>query len=96
MLIAYLRKRIVWAGILLYAGIGIVLDAFTAYDILPPCLWHRLFGGACPGCGLTTAFTHLVRLEFRAAIDANPLSPLIALLLVACIVIDYRKFVQRS
>ena len=29
MLIAYLRKRIVWAGILLYAGIGIVLDAFT-------------------------------------------------------------------
>ena len=96
MLIAYLRKRIVWASILLYAGIGIVLDAFTAYDILPPCLWHRLFGGACPGCGLTTAFTHLVRLEFRAAIDANPLSPLIALLLVACIVIDYRKFVQRS
>lgn len=96
MLIAYLRKRIVWAGILLYAGIGIVLDAFTAYDILPPCLWHRLFGSACPGCGLTTAFTHLVRLEFRAAIDAHPLSPLIALLLVACIVIDYRKFVQRS
>ena len=96
MLIAYLRKRIVWAGILLYAGIGIVLDAFTAYDILPPCLWHRLFGGAPPGCGLTTAFTHLVRLEFRAAIDAHPLSPLIALLLVACIVIDYRKFVQRS
>lgn len=96
MLIAYLRKRIVWAGILLYAGIGIVLDAFTAYDILPSCLWHRLFGGACPGCGLTTAFTHLVRLEFRAAIDAHPLSPLIALLLVACIVIDYRKFVQRS
>lgn len=96
MLIAYLRKRIVWAGILLYAGIGIVLDAFTAYDILPPCLWHRLFGGACPGCGLTTAFTHLVRLEFCAAIDAHPLSPLIALLLVACIVIDYRKFVQRS
>lgn len=96
MLIAYLRKRIVWAGILLYAGIGIVLDAFTAYDILPPCLWRRLFGGACPGCGLTTAFTHLVRLEFRAAIEAHPLSPLIALLLVACIVIDYRKFVQRS
>ena len=96
MLIAYLRKRIVWAGILLYAGIGIVLDAFTAYDILPPCLWRRLFGGACPGCGLTTAFTHLVRLEFRAAIDAHPLSLLIALLLVASIVIDYRKFVQRS
>ena len=96
MLIAYLRKRIVWAGILLYAGIGIVLDAFTAYDILPPCLWRRPFGGACPGCGLTTAFTHLVRLEFRTAIDAHPLSPLIALLLVACIVIDYRKFVQRS
>jgi hypothetical protein len=37
-----------------------------------------------------------VRLEFRAAIEAHPLSPLIAVLLVACIVIDYRKFVQRS
>lgn len=95
MLIAYLRKRIVWVGILLYAMIGIVLDAFTAYDILPPCLWRHLFGSACPGCGLTTAFTHLVRLEFRAAIDAHPLSPLIAALLIVCIVIDYRKFVQR-
>jgi hypothetical protein len=36
-----------------------------------------------------------VRLEFRAAIEAHPLSPLIAILMVTATFIDYRKFVQR-
>lgn len=96
MIIAYLRRRIVWVGIVAYAVIGILFRAFTPINILPPCLWRQLFGTPCPGCGLTTAFTHLARFEFAAAIESHALSIPIALLLVACIVIDYRKFVRKG
>ena len=95
MLIAYLRQRIVWVGILLYAVTGILLNAFTAYHILPPCLWRTLTGNPCLGCGLTTAFTHLCRLEFSAATAAHPLAIPIAILIVVGIAIDYYKFTRR-
>ena len=39
---------------------------------LPPCGFLSLTGARCPGCGLTTAFTHAVRGEFELAESANP------------------------
>lgn len=94
MLVAYLRKRVVWVGVIGYALVGIVLNAFTTIDILPPCLWCVLFDAPCCGCGLTTAFTHLVRFEFGAACDAHPLSIPIAVFMLGCIVADYMRFVR--
>lgn len=39
---------------------------------LPPCGFLTVTGYPCPGCGLTTAFTHLVRFEIFGAVRANP------------------------
>ncbi len=39
---------------------------------LPPCGFLELTGVACPGCGLTTSFSHLVRFDVVAAAYANP------------------------
>ncbi|NLE48739.1 MAG: DUF2752 domain-containing protein [Sandaracinaceae bacterium] len=39
---------------------------------LPPCGSRALFSLPCPGCGLTTAFSHLMRFELSAAVRANP------------------------
>lgn len=39
---------------------------------LPPCGFLSVTGYPCPGCGLTTAFTHLVRFEIVGAVRANP------------------------
>lgn len=39
---------------------------------LPPCGFLVFTGYPCPGCGLTTAFAHMVRLEVGGAWDANP------------------------
>lgn len=39
---------------------------------LPPCGFLVFSGYPCPGCGLTTAFSHMIRLEVFGAWSANP------------------------
>jgi hypothetical protein len=39
---------------------------------LPPCGFLVFTGYPCPGCGLTTAFAHMVRLQLLGAWHANP------------------------
>ncbi len=39
---------------------------------LPPCGFMAATGLPCPGCGLTTCFSHMVRFEFVEEARANP------------------------
>jgi Protein of unknown function (DUF2752) len=39
---------------------------------LPPCGFYVFTGYPCPGCGLTTAFAHMIRGQVGGAFDANP------------------------
>ena len=39
---------------------------------LPPCGFLATTGLPCPGCGLTTSFSHMVRLQIVGAARANP------------------------
>lgn len=41
-----------------------------------PCLFYRLTGLQCPGCGNTRAALALLRLDFKAALGYNMLFPL--------------------
>jgi hypothetical protein len=45
---------------------------------LPECTIRILFERPCPGCGMTTCFSHFVRGEFVAAARANPAGILLA------------------
>ena len=38
---------------------------------LPPCSFRVLFGIPCPSCGMTTAWSHLVRGQLLGAFSAN-------------------------
>lgn len=58
--------------------VGILVQVFFSIDILPPCLFKVIFHTHCPGCGITTAATHLVRFEFLKAWNSNPLIYLVA------------------
>jgi len=71
------------AGMLGAAGL-LLLHVWTPSDDVrySICLWRRLLGIPCPGCGMTRAFAHLAKGEWRAALAVHPLSPLIALELV--------------
>jgi hypothetical protein len=42
-------------------------------SFVPPCLFHRLTGLYCPGCGSARAIDHLARGEPVAAMGSNPL-----------------------
>jgi len=44
---------------------------------LPPCYVKFFFHIPCPACGLTTAFAHLAKGHWQAALQANFMSPLI-------------------
>lgn len=46
---------------------------------LPPCPSVLLYGRPCPGCGLTTSFTHLAHGNFAMAFQTHPLGPLLFL-----------------
>ena len=47
---------------------------------LPPCTFSVLFGRPCPTCGMTTAWTHLVRGQWYDACRANTGGVLLGLL----------------
>lgn len=38
---------------------------------LPPCTARMLWGIRCPACGMTTSWTHLVRGQWTASLNAN-------------------------
>jgi hypothetical protein len=67
------------AGLLGLAGL-LLLHAWTpSGDVrFSLCLWRRLLGIPCPGCGMTRAFAHLAKGEWRAALAVHPLAPLVA------------------
>ena len=46
---------------------------------LPACTLMQLTGFPCPGCGVTTAMSHLAHGQWRAAIVAQPVGLLLAL-----------------
>ncbi|HZF12779.1 MAG TPA: DUF2752 domain-containing protein [Thermoanaerobaculia bacterium] len=67
------------AGMLGAAGL-LLLHVWAPSDDIrySICLWRRLLGIPCPGCGMTRALAHLAKGEWRAALAVHPLSPLIA------------------
>lgn len=61
---------------------------------LPPCGFLLFSGYPCPGCGLTTAFAYMVRLEVAGAWHANPFGIALFLCTVAFIPLAAVAFVR--
>ena len=59
-------------GRLLAAGLLYTLLCMLAGRPLIPCLFHRVTGLYCPGCGVSRMCLALLRLDFAAAWRANP------------------------
>lgn len=95
-ILSYIKKNIVIAGIAGYYFIGFILYIFAEIDILIPCLWKTIFNFRCPGCGLTRAFIHLLSLDFSAAWDSNPLIFIVFPGLTYYIIKDFVTFVKKN
>ncbi len=78
-----------------YFLLSTLLKAITDIDVCIPCLWKSIFGITCPGCGLTTAFINLIKLDFKNAFESNFLIFFILPLGLYYLIQDYVKFKWR-
>ncbi|MGE0785165.1 MAG: DUF2752 domain-containing protein [Sandaracinaceae bacterium] len=62
---------------------------------LPPCGFLVYTGYPCPGCGLTTSFANMVRLDMFAAFGANPFGILLFLCTAAMIPLALYGLIRR-
>jgi hypothetical protein len=67
----YYSWLILGLPLLAAAILPLVAPAPAIQVIAPHCVWKTRFGRACPACGLTTAFLHIGRGEWRAAAASN-------------------------
>ncbi len=63
-------------GALLFGAVAAAVFAFdpARVNIFPPCIFHRVTGLWCPGCGATRAMHQLVHGNLAAAFHFNPLA----------------------
>ncbi|HJL16328.1 MAG TPA: DUF2752 domain-containing protein [Sandaracinaceae bacterium LLY-WYZ-13_1] len=62
---------------------------------LPPCGFLVYTGFPCPGCGLTTSFSHMIRLDVVGAFGANPFGILLFLCTAAMVPLSLLGIVRK-
>ena len=78
-------------AILILGTVYLFWFALTGLGI--PCVFRKVTGFRCPGCGVTHMVLHLATLDFRAAYHDNPFLFLsIPFLLFEFILEEYRKY----
>lgn len=81
------RVKTIGLGVLfLMAGAAVFAFNPEQVSVFPPCLFHRLTGWWCPGCGTTRALHQLLHGNLTAALRFNPVAicllPLVGYLIV--------------
>lgn len=75
---------------------AVLLAAAVALPVLPvhngvACPLRTVTGVPCPLCGMTTSVEAVVRLDFRAAFEANPAGIALVLLALVLLVVRPRR-----
>jgi hypothetical protein len=65
------KTGIVFAGLIVLGGVYFAFNPAGGY--FPPCLFYRLTGFQCPGCGTQRALHCLLHLNIGQAFCYNPL-----------------------
>ena len=63
---------------------------------LPPCGFLVYTGYPCPGCGLTTSFSNMIRFQVGGAFHANPFGILLFLCTAAMVPLSLFGMVRRT
>ena len=55
-----------------FTAAGILYYFITRLGIAIPCMFHKITGFYCPGCGVSRMCIHLIQLDFYKAFRSNP------------------------
>ncbi len=65
---------------------------FTGYGI--PCVFRKITGLKCPGCGVTHMCMALLQFDFRAAFNANPVVLCLLPVLFPLLIVQIVKYIR--
>jgi hypothetical protein len=82
-----------FVGYFLFAAI---LKMTFRIDVCIPCIWKLVFGIRCPGCGITTAFINLMKLDFLNAFQSNWLIIIVVPFLTYYSIQDFCQFSRKQ
>lgn len=88
----YIKENKYYFTVVLYFFISVFIKMLFGFDITIPCLIYTLTGIHCPGCGLTSAFIEVLRLNITEAFRINPIIFIAIPSIVISIVIDFSKY----
>jgi len=88
----YIKANLIVFAFAIYIFFSAVFYIFTGIDICIPCIWKKIFGITCPGCGLTTAFISLLKFDFKGAYEANRLIFILIPFALYYLITDFKKF----
>ena len=67
-----------------FTGLFLIIFIFLGYYLFTtsffPCLFHKITGLYCPGCGITRMFISLFKLNFYQAFRYNPFAFILLIL----------------
>ncbi len=84
--------------IIIILGLGMIYYIWLRLTNLAiPCIFRKVTGWLCPGCGITTLIICLTKLDFQGAYHANPFlfitGPFLLIELIYC---DFLKMRERE
>jgi Protein of unknown function (DUF2752) len=88
---AFLIEAAAPAGLLILAAL-LPPDRPLPFDL---CLWHRLTGHPCLGCGLTRSVCHLMHGDVAGSLSLHPLGVVITALVATLAVRGAGRFLRR-
>lgn len=88
----YLSNNKILCIVGIYFLCSVILKILFNLDYTIPCLWKTFFGFECPGCGMTTAFSELLKLNLVASFKVNPLLFIVAPAGLIYLMTDFQKF----
>lgn len=84
--------------IIIILGLGMIYYIWLRLTNLAiPCIFRKVTGWLCPGCGITTLIICLAKLDFQGAYHANPFLFITGpFLLIELIYYDFLKMSERE
>jgi len=92
---AYLLRNKLLSLAAMYFLLSIALKMTFSIDVLIPCIWKTFFHVSCPGCGITTSFIEILRMNFQKAFDITPLTFFVIPTAFLIVWFDFLKFKRK-